>query len=178
METPCGGSQLTEVRDRKSEINVVIEQPRSLRRSLLKVFLEQRPIVGLPAFREMIALVLWKAGVLENQVRPRPFCLQIEPYHGIDPFRPRHHAPNLYDSLIRNQFHIPADNVAAEQRERTANFASDLGRLPGERTELFGVQQRLINLFGACLEIDFLVNRVRWRCCGWRRRCRRHECLG
>jgi hypothetical protein len=45
----------------------------------------------------------------------------------------------LNDSLIREQFHIPPDNVATKERERSADFPIDFRRSAGKGSELFGI---------------------------------------
>jgi hypothetical protein len=110
---------------------------------LFKILLESRPIMVLPPLGEMVTQLFRKTGVIEDQMSARPLGLELELRTRINAFGPINDAPRLNDSLIGNQFHVPADDVTVEQRERAANFAIDLGLHRRERTELLGVQQCL-----------------------------------
>ena len=61
---------------------------------------------------------------------------------------------------IGHQFQIPTHDVAGEKRKGASGFAVNLSRAAArERTELPGVQERLVNPPGANLEIFFLMDR-------------------
>lgn len=100
---------------------------------LTEVFLEQRPVVGFPTLCKMIAQFLRETLVVENQMSARPVRSQLKPRNRIDAFGPIDDAPCLNDSLIGNEFEVPADDVAVEQRKRSADFAIDLGCSAGEQ---------------------------------------------
>src|SRR5450432_1478105 len=89
---------------------------------------------------------------------PRSLRPKFKSRDGVHPFGPRHDAPSLDNTLIRDQFEIPADDMAAEDREGAANLRIDFGGSAGERSELFGIQQGLVKPLRACCEIDLLVN--------------------
>jgi len=82
---------------------------------------------------------LWKSDVVKHQPRSGSIRFELELRNRIDTFRPGHDAPGLNDPVIRKQFHIPPDNVATKERERSANFPIDFRWSAGEGSELVGV---------------------------------------
>ena len=87
----------------------------------------------------MVVQAFWEADVIEYQPCPRALRLKFELRYRIGPFRPGHDAPDLNDPLIREQFHVPPDDVAAKKRERPADFSIDFRWPAGEGRELVGV---------------------------------------
>src|SRR6266550_1363322 len=127
-------------------------------RSLLKVLFEQRPIVGLPSSREMVAQALGESRMVEHEMCASALHLELELHNGIRPCWPINDAPHLHYTLIGNQFHVPAHDVPTEQRKRPANGWNDFGWSPRERAELFAVQQCLIQPLRSHLKIQFLMD--------------------
>jgi len=81
-----------------------------------------------PSRRQARRCARWKAGVIEDE-----FCVgspfdELEPHDRIDARRPILFSPRLHDSLMRNQFDVPAQNLASKNGERPAYFRADLGR--------------------------------------------------
>ncbi len=129
--------------------------------TLLKIFLEQRPVVFVPALGQMIVQTFGKTDVVENDMGSGAIWSQLEPSDGPCAFGPRHHSPTLYDSLVWHELEVSADDMSFEQGERSADLAVDLGCPAGERNELFRLQQRFVNFLRAGVQIDLLMDRYR-----------------
>src|SRR6202453_1428414 len=67
--------------------------------------------------------------------------------------------PSLNDPLVGNQFYITSNEQAAERGQGASRFRVDVGRHPGARGELLGIEKHFIDALRACPEIDFLVKR-------------------
>src|SRR4029077_20525722 len=127
---------------------------------LSQKFSQRLPVVRIPSRTEMIKVPLGKSGVIENEFGARVLRFQFNLDQRISPFRKLlRQSPSLHDPPVRNQFNVPSDHQPAKHRERSANLRLDLGRCPGERREILGTEQRLVNALRSGLVIDLLMQR-------------------
>src|SRR5260221_2938947 len=79
----------------------------------------------------------------------------------MDAFGPRNSPPSLDNPAAWYQLQVPSHDVAGEKRKGAPNFAVNLGRAAArKRSELLGIQERLVNPQRAGLEIFFLMDRL------------------
>src|SRR4051794_17213985 len=98
--------------------------------------------------------------MIEHQIcsRSRSGGLELKSGYRINAFGPGHHAPGLDNPGIRYQLDVSADNVPVEYREGPTRLWVNFGGPTGERLELFGIEQCLIQALRTGLEVNLLVN--------------------
>lgn len=91
----------------------------------------------------------------------RALGLQLKFHDRVDSVGPIADAPGLHDALIGQEFDVSPRDHAAKARKRASRLAIDSRRCaPGEITKLFGIEECVVDAFGAGGERDFLVYRL------------------
>ena len=90
--------------------------------SPFQILRQRFPVVSFPPVRQMVRPLVRETSMVEANSGTETFFHQLEPHNGMRPRIPAARAPDLHNTLIRNQLHMPTRKVAAIQREGNEIF--------------------------------------------------------
>src|SRR5262245_41475762 len=83
-------------------------------RRLREEFGEGLPVIPVPAHQQVLGVALRKSRMVEDQVGAAALRAQLEVRDGIHSCVPVADPPRLHDSLVGQEFELPASDISAE----------------------------------------------------------------